>query len=463
MRVQIKFEKMKKNFSLLCVILARGGSKGIPGKNIYPINNHPLISYTITAAKNSKYIDEVVVSTDDIKIKKQSLDYGAVVPFFRPKKLATDKTLSVDALKHAVLECEKFYNKIFDYVIELPCVAPFRDAEDIDSTIEILINNNYDSVISYVNTGEKHPLRLKRIRKNFVTDFCKEYKEPKKGSRRQDFEPCYIRNGAIYAMTRDCIINKSSRMGNKSFPYVMDEKKSVNIDNKFDLLIAKTLIENGYCNNVPKRQKFFVKKYKNKLKPRLLITTPLHFIKDIKIKFIKNYDCIFSNTEDLNQIKKFLNNVDAWLCSPCPTYRIDKDILGFAKRLKIIVTPSTGSNHIDLKYCKDKKIKVKTLLKTKFIKNIYASSEFTFSLMLSILKKIPKAFSEVKSGHWRDSEDILRSNELFDKTVGIIGFGRIGSNLARYANAFKMRVLAYDPFVKITQNNVIQKKILKKY
>ena len=122
---------MKKNFSLLCVILARGGSKGIPGKNIYPINNHPLISYTITAAKNSKYIDEVVVSTDDIKIKKQSLDYGAVVPFFRPKKLATDKTLSVDALKHAVLECEKFYNKIFDYVIELPCVAPFRDAEDI--------------------------------------------------------------------------------------------------------------------------------------------------------------------------------------------------------------------------------------------------------------------------------------------------------------------------------------------
>ena len=81
--------------------------------------------------------------------------------------------------------------------------------------------------------------------------------------------------------------------------------------------------------------------------------------------------------------------------------------------------------------------------------------------MLSILKKIPKAFSEVKSGHWRDSEDILRSNELFDKTVGIIGFGRIGSNLARYANAFKMRVLAYDPFVKITQNNVIQKKNFK--
>ena len=111
-------KKMKKNISILCFILARGGSKVIPGKNIFPINNHPLISYTITAGLGSKYIKDVIVSTDDKKISKEAKSYGAKVPFLRPKKLAKDKTLSVDALRFTVLEYEKFTRKKFDYVIE---------------------------------------------------------------------------------------------------------------------------------------------------------------------------------------------------------------------------------------------------------------------------------------------------------------------------------------------------------
>ena len=92
------------------------------------------------------------------------------------------------------MEYEKFIGKKFDYVIELPCVSPFRDSNDIDSALEKLIKSKCDSVISYVNTGEKHPTRLKRIKNHLVSDFCKEYPEPKRGSRRQDFEPCFIRN-----------------------------------------------------------------------------------------------------------------------------------------------------------------------------------------------------------------------------------------------------------------------------
>ena len=449
---------MKKKISILCIILARGGSKGIPGKNIYPINNHPLISYTLAAAFGSKYIDEVIVSTDDNKISKEAQNYGAKVPFLRPKKLARDKTLSVDALRFTVLEYEKFTGKKFDYVIELPCVSPFRDSNDIDSALDKLLKSKCDSVISYVNTGEKHPTRLKRIKNQYVSDFCKEYPEPKRGSRRQDFEACFIRNGAIYAMTRECIVHQKSRQGNKSLPFIMDENKSINIDNKFDLLIAKTLIENGYCNNVPKRRFIQKKKYHNKFKPKLLITTPLHFTGDLEKKFRKKYECIITRTENLKDLKKILMNVDAWLCSPCPTYVIDKSLLETAKNLKLIVTPSTGSNHIDINYCKKRFIIVKTLLKTKFIKNIYASSEFTFSLMLTALKKIPKAISVVKSGHWRDEEDILRSKELYGKNLGIIGFGRIGSNVAKYAKAFNMNVYAYDPFIEINNKNIIQKK-----
>ena len=152
--------------NIIAIIQARGGSKTIPKKNIYPINGHPLISYTISAALNSKLINKLVVSTDDVEIKKVALNYGAEVPFMRPKKLARDNTYSVDSLRYTVKECEKYYNQKFDIVIELPCVSPFRTNKNIDEVLEILIKNKkLDSVTSYVSTGEKHPIRLKRIKK----------------------------------------------------------------------------------------------------------------------------------------------------------------------------------------------------------------------------------------------------------------------------------------------------------
>ena len=204
---------------ILAVILARGGSKGIPKKNIVLVNHHPLISYSITAAKNSKYIDKIVVSSDSNEIINKSLSYGIDNFVKRPKFLASDKATSVDALHHAVIESEKIFDKKFDYIIELPCVSPLRDHYDVNAVIEKLHKSNLDSVISYVDTGEKHPIRLKRIKNNLVSNFCKEYPEASWGSRRQDFEPSYIRNGAIYSMTRHCILKLKSRWGKKSFPY----------------------------------------------------------------------------------------------------------------------------------------------------------------------------------------------------------------------------------------------------
>ena len=243
---------MINNKNCLAVILARGGSKGIPKKNIYEINDHPLISYSIEAAKNAEKIDKIVVSSDSNEILKKSKKYGIDKTIKRPQHLSNDRATSADALYHAVLESEKIFKKKFDYIIELPCVSPLRDHNDINAALNILSTNKYDSVVSYVDTGEKHPIRLKRIKNNKITNFCKEYKEAKWGSIRQDFEPCYIRNGAIYSMSRDCIVNRKSRWGLKSFPYIMSDQKSVNIDTKFDLLIAKMLIENGYRKNFPK-------------------------------------------------------------------------------------------------------------------------------------------------------------------------------------------------------------------
>ena len=226
---------------VLGVTLARGGSKGIPKKNIIDVCGKPLIAHTIEHAIESNVFTNYIVSTDCEDIATVAKDYGAEIPFMRPEALALDHIWSRDALKHAVIECEKHYGVIYDYVIELPCVSPLRNAHHIREAFELLHNNEVDSVTSVCKMEDKHPVRMKRIVGGYLQDFCSEYPEGE-GSRRQDLEPCYIRNGAIYAMTRDCIVKKFSRHGAGSLAYVMSENESVNIDTQTDLIVARAII-----------------------------------------------------------------------------------------------------------------------------------------------------------------------------------------------------------------------------
>jgi len=225
----------------LAVILARGGSKGIPKKNIKEICGKPLIAYTIEAALLSGIFDKVVVSTDSHEIASVAKSFSASVPFMRPDELSQDHVWSRDALRHAVLECEKEYSTLYDYVVELPCVAPLRNYIHIREAVNKLIQTGADSVISVCKMQDKHPVRMKRIVEDTIQDFCKEFPEGE-GSRRQDLEPCYIRNGAIYAMTRKCIVDDFSRNGKVSRPYIMDEIHSVNIDSMIDYYLAESII-----------------------------------------------------------------------------------------------------------------------------------------------------------------------------------------------------------------------------
>ena len=438
---------------ILAVIQARGGSKGIPKKNIYPINGYPLIAYTIAAARKSKLISELVVSTDAEDIADVAKAYGAKVPFMRPDHLAGDKVLSVDSLHHAVLETEKLFNQRFDIIVELPCVSPLRDHEDIDAALNTLIKEECDSVISMACTGEKHPVRLKKLINQEINDFTQEYPEPGQNSRRQDLDPpAYIRNGAIYAMKRDVLIEQRSRHGQKSLAHVMSEAKSSNIDEMEDLKIVEFKIKNGDCNNNPWE-------YLEKLpevsqledKPFILVTTSLDFRPDIKEKLKQNYSCIFLPLATKEEVMRlFLKyKIEGWICGPTPKYLIDKEIISTAKYLKIIVTPSTGSNHINKADCKDYAIKVTSLRGTDFVNEIYASSEFAFTMILSVARNLPKAYLGVLGYKWRESEDLYRSIEFRGKTLGLIGFGRIGSNVAKYASAMGMNIIAYDPFVEI--------------
>lgn len=433
---------------ILAVIQARGGSKGIPKKNIYPLNGYPLISYSIVAAKKSKLITDLVVSTDSEEIAKVSEDYGALVPFMRPKELAGDKVFSVDSLKHAVLETEKYFDKKYDYVIELPCVSPLRDHVDIDAALSKLISTDADSVISMTNTGEKHPVRLKRIEDGRIKDFSTHFPEPGQNSRRQDLKPdSYIRNGAIYSMKRDVLINLHTRHGDKSYAFEMPDSKSVNIDTYEDLRIAEYKIRNGECTNNPWEVKSLKIETAGLESSRIiLVSCPLHFLPEQRKLLEGSFKCIHAPNASKDEVKEIFKNneVQGWLCSPAPKYIIDESILSFASQLKIISTPSTGTNHISKEYCTSNNIQVQSLKGTNFVNSIYASSEFAFSLMLAVVRKLPQARQSVLGYQWREVEDNFRGVELKGKNLGIIGFGRIGSNVAKYASAMGMNIYAYD-------------------
>ena len=130
------------------------------------------------------------MSTDSDEFVDIAKSYGAEAPFLRPKNLSGDKVTSVDSLHHAVLQAEDYYKEKFDIVIELPCVSPLRDARDIDNALELLISDPIaTSVTSFVQTGEKHPTRLKKIEKGVISEISKEFPEPDQVSRRQDLIP----------------------------------------------------------------------------------------------------------------------------------------------------------------------------------------------------------------------------------------------------------------------------------
>jgi len=193
-------------------------------------------------------------------------------------------------------------------------------------------------------------------------------------------------------------------------------------------------------------------------KKKLLISAPVDFLPDLKKRMQEEFECIFSYGFHKEEIEFLLkdNNFDGWLVSPCPKYYVDQNMIDLCPSIKIISTPSTGSNHLNVEYIKNKGLQFYCLKGTSIVENIYASSEFTFNIMISTIRKTPFAFDAVRSGNWRNVEAEYRGRELNGMTLGIIGFGRIGTNLAHYSSAFGMHVMAYDPYVEINKRYVTQ-------
>ena len=228
---------------ILAVIPARGGSKGVPRKNLALLGGEPLIVHTIRAARQvAELFTHIIVSTEDDEIAAVAEAAGAEVPFRRPGELASDHARSRDVLRHAVAFMEDADREQVDWVLTLQPTAPLRAAEDIAGAVAAAAGDEEcDSVISVVEVIDSHPIFVKQIVENRLRPFC--VNEPE-GTRRQEIDPpAYKRNGAIYLTRRDVLMERDSIWGEAIRPYLMPVERSVNIDAPLDLRLAELLVE----------------------------------------------------------------------------------------------------------------------------------------------------------------------------------------------------------------------------
>jgi CMP-N,N'-diacetyllegionaminic acid synthase len=229
-----------KKYKILALIPARGGSKGVPRKNIKLLAGKPLIAYTIEVAKKCRHLDRVIVSTDDEEIARISKKYGAEI-MERPKILATDKSKFIDAIFYHLKEFKK-EKWIPEIIILLQPTSPLRTLSDLDGAIELFLKNECESVVSV--SDSEHPLQWSFRKKGKYLNPIFGWKYFK-GIMRQDVEKTYFPNGAIFISTPKALYINKSFYSKKTLPYVMPLERSVDIDNITDFLIAESAIKNN--------------------------------------------------------------------------------------------------------------------------------------------------------------------------------------------------------------------------
>ncbi|MBZ0264074.1 acylneuraminate cytidylyltransferase family protein [bacterium] len=220
---------------VLGIIPARGGSKGVPRKNIKLLLGKPLIGWTIEASAASN-LTRTILTTDDEEIAQIGKELGADVPFIRPANLATDSSGAIPVIQHALELVEKEDGIIYDAIMMLQPTTPFRTVEDINGSLDLLERTGADSVISVIDVGGHHPARMKYLDGDKLIDppFCEAYENQP----RQELEPMYLRTGAIYLTKREILLQNSLK-GNDCRAWIMPEERSVNIDTPIDFEMAE--------------------------------------------------------------------------------------------------------------------------------------------------------------------------------------------------------------------------------
>lgn len=228
-----------KEKKILAVVPARGGSKGIPKKNLSIVGDKTLIGHAAAVVKELPWLNFTVLSTDDNEIKLEGIKSGLNVPFLRPIEFSSDISKSVDMWRHALLESEKYFNIVFDYSILLEPTSPFRIKEDIEKTISTLVSSGASSAITLSRTPAHYtPNKTIYIENNGRIKFYLE--DGHKFSLRQTIPNYYHKNGICYAIKRDVLINPDCIIENNSVGVII-EREVVNIDSHLDLKFANFL------------------------------------------------------------------------------------------------------------------------------------------------------------------------------------------------------------------------------
>ena len=216
---------------VLGVIVARGGSVRLPKKNLLKIGNNTLLGHAIIQAKNSKFIDNIICSTDSNEIKKNAIENGCPVPFLRPKYLASNKATTKDLIEYI---CKKV--DYHDYIIIIQPTSPLRISEDIDSALRLCQKEKAYSVVS-VTENLKHSNWMYYLHDNNKL-------KPSIRTEKKDLaRKLFVLNGAVYVLRYDNIINHKAIIGKNTFAYKMPLERSIDIDTKLDFEIAKLIYQ----------------------------------------------------------------------------------------------------------------------------------------------------------------------------------------------------------------------------
>ena len=224
---------------MIAIIPARGGSKGLPGKNIKLLNGKPLIAYTIEAALKSSLITRVIVSTEDKAISEIALEHGAEIPFMRPSSLATDTSLSIDTYEYTITKLEQNERAKIDEFVVLQPTSPLRTHKDIDQAINLYKEKKAYSVISFCK--EHHPI----VWHKYIDKEAKIHSIfDAKLKNRQEEKPSYFPNGAIYVLSKEVLKNRNY-YNKDTYAYIMDRKVSVDIDTLEDFSYVEFLMKSN--------------------------------------------------------------------------------------------------------------------------------------------------------------------------------------------------------------------------
>ena len=226
---------------VLGIVTARGGSKGILHKNLAPLLGKPLLAYTAEAALASRKLTRTILSTDDENIARVGRELGLDVPFMRPAELAGDDVPTLPVLQDVVRKLEAG-GEVYDAILTLQPTNPLRRTQDIDGAIDLLEKTGADSVISFVDVGERHPARMKWIDADGrVSD--PPFAEVFEGQPRQQLKKLYLREGSIYLTRRSVLMEQNSLKGKDCRAWIVPEERARNIDTLFDLRIAEQILQ----------------------------------------------------------------------------------------------------------------------------------------------------------------------------------------------------------------------------